>query len=114
MNPGEFRLRSRRLAESQEKLVSTVFMMLEVIDSLNNRLALFQEYLEATESFYAASRRMKEAEDETSEQLLASLAAIMKAFAETNVTINENSERMEKLLTKVEAYFGTTGLDYDN
>jgi hypothetical protein len=27
---------------------------------------------------------------------------------------NADTERMEKLLAKVEAYFGTTGLDYDN
>ncbi len=47
-------------------------------------------------------------------QVQESLTAVQKAFSETNVTINENSERMEKLLAKVEAYFGTTGLDYDN
>jgi len=47
--------------------------------------------------------------------LAAGLEVIMKTSAETNASIDENSERMKALLTKVESYFGSgEGLEYDN
>ena len=45
----------------------------------------------------------------------AGMQALVKASADTNLAINENSEQTKALLAKVESYFGTTsGLDYDN
>jgi hypothetical protein len=55
-----------------------------------------------------------EAQRELIDKLMESNAALLNAYKETQNTVNENNQRMEKLLTKVEAYFGTTGLDYDN
>jgi len=47
--------------------------------------------------------------------LAAGLEAIVETSAKTNANIDENSERMKALLTKVESYFGTgKGLEYDN
>ncbi len=114
MNQYEVKMQARRLMASQEKFVATVYALFEVVEGLNNRLASFQKYLQSLHDLSKASKEVQDTQHEMSQKLYESLQAMVKAFSETNVMINENSERTQKLLSKVEAYFGTTGLDYDN
>jgi hypothetical protein len=45
----------------------------------------------------------------------AGMEAIVKGCGQTNLTVNENTERMKALLTKVESYFGdSAGLEFEN
>jgi hypothetical protein len=48
------------------------------------------------------------------DQLLGAFKGAEEAYLQVHRTVHENNERMGKLLAKMEAYFGTTGLDYDN
>jgi hypothetical protein len=43
------------------------------------------------------------------------LRAVLTAFAETQVTISENTDRLDRVVTKMESYFGDgTGLELEN
>jgi hypothetical protein len=52
---------------------------------------------------------------ELHKESLEALKALGRAVGECTVSTNENNERMDKLIMKVESYFGTgEGLNYDN
>ena len=121
MNPYQIQMQQRRLIESQGSLTETLRMQHEVIHNMNNRISGFQNYLAsyrevfgANQKVFASIKELLEHQLEMFKDVEHSLKAVEKAFAESNVSINENTERTQKLLAKMEAYFGTTGLDYDN
>lgn len=121
MNQYEWKQQSRRLMASQEKFVQMMYLQHEHTEAMINYLSGFRDYMggfrEAfgswSEVFKAVHSGMQE-ELSIVKQLNESLEAIKKAITDNYIATNENNERIEKLLTKVEAYFGTTGLDYDN
>jgi hypothetical protein len=52
---------------------------------------------------------------ETSRELIEVQKQVMKAYADNNLSIIENSERLDGLMTKMEKHFGSdSGLDYEN
>ena len=52
---------------------------------------------------------------ETLREVTAGMEAIVKGCGQINLTVNENTERMKALLTKVESYFGdSAGLEFEN
>lgn len=121
MNQYEWKRQSRRLMESQEKFVEMMYLQHEHIQALINFMQGFRDYMggfrEAfggwSEVFKAVHAGMQE-ELTIVKQLDETLTAMKQAITDNYVATNENNERIEKLLMKVEAYFGTTGLDYDN
>jgi allophanate hydrolase subunit 1 len=100
--------------ESQEKFVKTVYMLLDIFQSFDDMQMAHRKEIDSRDKASAAAREVSEAQSEMIEKLMESNAALQNAYKETHITVNENSERMERLLAKVEAYFGTSGLDYDN
>ena len=70
--------------------------------------------LDAKDKWYETVRDEHRMQNELVDKLLESNSALQNAHKETQATVAENSARMEKLLAKMDAYFGTTGLDYDN
>ena len=121
MNQYEWKQQSRRLMESQEKFVQMMYLQHDHIAALTKYMQGFQDYMGGfREAFGGWSKVFKAVHEGMQEelaivkQLNESLEAIKKAITDNYVATNENNERIEKLLTKVEAYFGTTGLDYDN
>ncbi|HEV7798911.1 MAG TPA: hypothetical protein VGO73_12175 [Pyrinomonadaceae bacterium] len=114
MNQYQVKMQARRLMDSQEKFVTTVYMLFEVLEKFNETQRTFREELIARDNWYEAARREAQAQKAMTDTLLESITGLHNAYRETHATVDRNTERMEKLLTKVEAYFGTTGLDYDN
>jgi septal ring factor EnvC (AmiA/AmiB activator) len=110
-----------RLILSQGNLIKTLHLQHELVDAMNKRISGFQHYLASYREVFGSNQQVFASIKELLDEQLKlvkdvehSLKAVEKAFAESNVTINENTERTQKLLAKMEAYFGTTGLDYDN
>lgn len=114
MNQYELKRQARRLMDSQEKFVNTVYMFLDLFEKFSDAQRAFREALDARDAAYKAGRDEARLQREVIDKLLESNAALQDAYKETHITVAENSARMEKQLAKMEAYFGTTGLDYDN
>ena len=121
MHPYQMKQERRRLIQSQDNLIQTLRMQHDLIDVMNERISGFQNYLVAYRQEFGSNQKVFTSIKEVLDEQLKlfkdvehSLKAVEKAFAESNVSINENTERTQKLLAKIEAYFGTTGLDYDN
>lgn len=99
---------AEHLAQAQEKFVEGIRLVVASQTTLIQRLRVFEDFL-------INSQALKDARNEESKQVLDSFQALIKVFVESNVTINENSDRMDKLLTKMESYFGDgTGLEHEN
>lgn len=114
MNQYEWKQQSRRLMASQEKFVTTCYSLFEVFEKFSEAQRTFNQSLDARDKWYEAVRDEHRMQNELVDKLLESNAALQNAYRETHITVSENTERMERLLAKMEAYFGTTGLDYDN
>jgi len=115
MEEKEIESQVERFLEAEKKFAKTVYLMAELVEGMDDRMTGFTKYLAAWRDVFGGLRDLMEEQFELSKQLLESQKAVVKAFADTNVTINENSERLDKLIGKVEGYFGTgEGLEYDN
>ena|ERR1700704_4413814 len=115
MDKEEFESQAERFVEAEKKFVATVYLMAELVETVNDRLGDFTKYLTSWRDLFGSMRDLMEEQVDMCKQLLESQKAIVSAFAETNVTISENSERLDKLIGKVEGYFGSgEGLEYDN
>jgi hypothetical protein len=114
MNQYELKMQQRRLMESQEKFVKAMYLMFDVAENLGRRLSASEKYLDASRDADAARSGSMDAQRDMLDAILEALESMQRAFATSNAAINNNSDRMDKLITKFETYFGTSGLDYDN
>jgi ABC-type transporter Mla subunit MlaD len=115
MTKKELDAAAQRLEETTDKFVNTVRMMLEASNMLNHRLGDFTRYLDAWQKARDARSELMESHLELSKELCEVQKQVLKAYADNNLSITENSARLDKLITKVEGYFGTgEGLEYDN
>ena len=114
MNQYEWKRQGRRLMESQEKFVNTVHMIMDIFIKFSEAQQAFHVSLDSRDDAFRAAREAARLQDDLVDKLLESNAALQNAYQATQNTINDNNARMEKMLAKMETYFGTTGLDYDN
>ena len=112
MNQDELKMQSKELMQSQEAFVVAVSTMAEIVEHLSARLSATDKYLDASCDAHAAREAAMGAQEALLNLIVESLITIQTTFAASNAAINENSERLDKLLTKVESYFAST--DYDN
>jgi hypothetical protein len=83
-------------------------MMFDVIDGLREYLKGFREMMQAHQAAMVA-------QGEEFKAALGAFEGAMKVFADVNVTVGANSEKLDQFIAKMEAYFGSgTGLEYDN
>jgi hypothetical protein len=108
MTKRELDAQAKMLAESQQKFVSTIYMMCDAIESLRSYVHSFQDSMEAQRAVMDACQAgFKAAND--------AFQAAMKVFTEGFVTVGENTQKLDKFIARMEAYFGSgTGLEYDN
>lgn len=114
MNQYEWKRQSRRLMESQEKFVKTVYTLFDCFEAQSKSMMSFNKALDAREAVFDAGKKHADAQMELIDQLLEGFKAAAAAHEQLHLTVQENNDRLERLITKVETYFGTTGLDYDN
>ena len=99
---------AERLANAQEKFVEGARLVVDAQIALVQRLRVFEDFLNI-------SQELKDARDDEAKRTLDSFQALVKAFIESNVNLRENTERMDRLLTKVDSYFGSgEGLENEN
>ncbi len=99
---------AHHLAESRERFVKEVHLAMEGFMSFSERLRTFSEYLDARDAKINAAL-------EINANVHESLASLVDVLKENTVALNENTERLDRFLTKFETYFGTDrGLDLEN
>ena len=106
---------TQRLARSEEKFLTTVTMMIEsmrmMTDVMKDNRDHFQNQLHA----FDCTEELMRKQVEMLREVTAGMEAIVKGCGQTNLTLDENTERMKALLTKVESYFGdSAGLEFEN
>jgi hypothetical protein len=102
------------LIESQEKFVTAVDLLAEIVNKLSLRLDATDKYLDASCDAHAAREAAMGAQHKMFEAVVGALQSIQNSLAATTVATNENNERMLLVLSTIEAHFGTPGPDYDN
>ena len=121
MDQDRFDAQAERLIKSQDNLVGLMKMQAEATQGLIEYVAGLKDYLDGYRLMFGETGRVLENIMEAMRENLSTLKAVSESLAlmknavtENYAATNDNNERLAKLLTKVEAYFGTTGLDYDN
>ena len=108
MTKKELDTQARMLADSQQKFVNGVHMMCDAVEALKKYIHGFRDSMEAHQA-------VMDAQGEEFKAALGAFEASMKVFADVNVTVGTNSEKLDKFIVKMESYFGSgTGLEYDN
>ena len=99
---------AHHLAESREQFVKELRLAVEGFTAFSDRLRTFGEYLDARDAKINAGIEINVTVHE-------SLARLVDLLKENTIALNENTERLDRFLTKFETYFGTErGLDLEN
>ena len=99
---------AHHLAESREQFVKELRMTMEAFISFNERLRTYSEFLDKRDELLAARMTLHH-------NVMDSLVALQKVLTENTVALNENTDRLDKFLTKFETYFSTDrGLEFEN
>ena len=99
---------AKELAESQAKFVETIKLMIEGMEILGERVGSWDKYMRTV------NETMHEYSD-LAKELLDTHRAMLKAFGEMQVAINQNTDRLDTVIVKLESYFGSgDNLEYDN
>jgi hypothetical protein len=115
MTNDDFEKQARLIADSQERFLETVRNLSQLVDSLIKHQSSFMSYLNTWRDLFVSSRDLMQEHLELHKQSLEALKSVSRALAESSVNANENHERIEKLMIKIESYFGSgEGLEYDN
>ena len=121
MNHDNPETQTQALIESQQQLISVFRTQAEMNQKLIDDMAGFKDYLQSHRNIFGETsdllRSVQEAMRENLNimtELTKSIEAVTKAVIENYAATHANNVHLERLLTKVETYFGTTGLDYDN
>ena len=115
MNEEKLAEATEYLAEQQEKFVVVSRMMVASSNALTELLNHNRKFFEAYRVAFEDTSQIMTKQIDMLREIAAGIQALIKANADTNATVSENSELTKALLAKVDSYFGTTsGLDYDN
>ena len=103
------------IADSQEQFLETVRNLSQLVDSLIKHQSSFMSYLNTWRDLFVSSRDLMQEQLELHKESVEALKSVSRALAESTVSANENHERIEKMMVKIESYFGSgEGLEYDN
>ena len=90
-----------------------ILMTDEELCAATERLAKVQEKF--VEGLQLQLKMMKALTDNYAKTVQEALRAVLTAFAKTQVAISENTDRLDRVVTRMESYFGDgTGLELDN
>lgn len=108
MTKKELDAQAERLAEQQQKFVNTLYTLFDVVEGLENYLKSYSRMLET-------HMAVLDAREQKFDSAMDLFKEAIKAIAEGNYTVNENTQKLDKFIAKMESYFGSgTGLEYDN
>jgi hypothetical protein len=99
---------AEHLSTSREQFINELRMIGEIFGTFHERLRAFSNYLDARDANINAGVELQSSVSEA-------LVRLVDLLKDNTVALNENTERVDKFLTKFETYFGTDrGLELDN
>ena len=115
MTTEDMERQAQLIADSQKKFVASIYDLSHLIDSLIQHQSSLMSYLKTWRDLFVSSGDLMHKQMELHKESLEALKALAKAVTESTVSTDESNERLEKLIGKVESYFGSgEGLDYEN
>jgi len=115
MTSDELEKQAQLIADSQQQFVETVRNLSGLVDSLIQHQSSLMTYLNMWRDLFVASRDLMQEQIDLNRESVDALKTVAQALADSTAATNENSERIDKLLTKIEGYFGSSeGLNYEN
>jgi len=115
MTAEDLERQAQLIADSERKFVETIRDLSGLIDQLIQHQSTLMSYLKTWRDLFASSGDLFHKQIELHKESLEALKYLGKAVADGTVSTDANTERMEKLIVKMESYFGTgEGLDYEN
>ena len=99
---------AEHLAQSREQFISQMRLMAEASNALNDRLRSFSDYLDGRDKAIHARIELNNSVHD-------SLQSLVKVLTDNTIALNENTDKLDRFLTKFETYFGTDrGLELEN
>jgi len=99
---------ANRLSESREHLVTQMVNLCDLFQDFNKRLHAFEEFLDTRDELLAARMTLHNS-------VMDVIGGLKDVLTENTVALNENTDRLDKFLTKFETYFSTDrGLEFEN
>jgi hypothetical protein len=115
MTSDDLEKQAKLIADAQSKFVATIHDLSAMIDSLIDHQSSLMKYLNMWRELFGATRDLMQEQITLHRESLEVLKAVGKAMADSTASTNENNDRIDKLLTKMESYFGSSeGLNYEN
>ena len=108
MTKEELDAQAKMLAESQQTFVTSVNMMCDTITALD-------KYIQDLRDTIENHRTVMDSCGEEFKSAAVLFEAATKVFADGFAAVGENTQKLDKFIARMEAYFGSgTGLEYDN
>src|SRR5438552_694442 len=100
--------RAKELAANEARFVEVIKLSIGSMETLADRVGNWDQYMRTV------NETMHEYSD-LAKELLDTHRSMLSAFAEIQVAINQNTDRLDKVIVKLESYFGSgENLEYDN
>ena len=115
MTKAELDHHAKDLHVVQKKFADSIIELVEYAAAMQNYIRGFREYLESWRDLAHQTGELMSSQLEMSRELIEVQKQVLKAYADNKLSIIENSERIDKLMTKIEKHFGSdAGLEYEN
>jgi hypothetical protein len=99
---------AHHMAESREQFVKELHLVMEAFVSFSERLRTFGAFLDNRDEIIKARI-------EYTHEIGDSLHRLVDTLSQNTIALRQNSERMDKLVSKMESYFGDgIGLEHEN
>jgi len=115
MTTEDLKRQAQLISASQERFLETVRNLSQLVDSLIKHQSSFMSYLNSWRELFVSTRDLMQEQSELHKESLALLKSLSTALADSALSANENNERIDKLIVKMESYFGDgESLNYEN
>jgi hypothetical protein len=99
---------AHHMAEARERLIKEIQTILDVFDGYGERLRTFEVFLDMREALLTSRIQL-------AQNVKGALDSLVDVLRENTVTLNENTDRLNEFMTKMDGYFGSgAGLEHEN
>ena len=115
MTTEDLEKQTQLIADSQQKFVETIRNLSGLVDSMIDHQSSFRDYLQSWRELFLSTHDLMKQHLDLHKASVEALKSLSTALVDSAVTASENNERIEKLIVKMESYFGDgEGFKYEN
>ncbi|HYX29824.1 MAG TPA: hypothetical protein VE863_14890 [Pyrinomonadaceae bacterium] len=115
MTTEDLEKQAQLIADSERKFVATIRELSGLIDAMIEHQSTFKTYLHTWRELFLSTHDLMKQHLELHKESVEALKSLSKALVDSAVTASENNDRIERLIVKMESYFGDgESLKYEN